>query len=309
MTQSTPNVWNESKAWSLAGDVMQRLGEQGDVILVRFRQNAIFRVTQLGLTIRIYSPHDDPTRAHVMLDTAKRLAAVDFPAVRPWSTMGDRPMVIDGYQITLWRWLESARNPLVGSHDFGRCLRAFHELGLAPSARWPRLEPIVKIRRRATRLQANSGDGTRLPDRITERVAALIDDAERYWDDVRSEESEHYGLHGDAMVGNAIAGPEHVHLIDFDSVCMGPREWDWVPTLIEADRWRGNRADFSQFLFGYDGGAVNQQRLDALRFVKELSIIVVLCLRIATDRRIVAEIDRRLESLQNRDWQCRWRRV
>jgi hypothetical protein len=49
---------------------------------ISFRQNAIFYLANVGISLRIYGPGEDPGRAAVMVNCGRWLESLKFPAVR-----------------------------------------------------------------------------------------------------------------------------------------------------------------------------------------------------------------------------------
>ena len=113
-------------------------------------------------------------------------------------------------------------------------------------------------------------------------------------------------IHGDALLGNTIHTPAGLQMIDFDSVCYGPREWDLVPSLITAERFGRGTESWSAFLRGYGIASERLAHLEAANVVKQLSMTVVLCLRHGQSMAVDRELARRLSHWKQWDFNCWW---
>ena len=95
-------------------------------------------------------------------------------------------------------------------------------------------------------------------------------------------------------------------LIDLDSVCRGPREWDLVPMAVTARRFTGDPSVWANFLAGYGVDDRTLPDLDAAILIKELSMIAFMCQSSGQSARLDAEIARRLQMLKRSDLNGRW---
>jgi len=276
-----------------------------DVELVRFHQNAIYRLPRHGLTVRIYGPEDGAAKAQLMIAFADFLKNKDLPAVRLSDRFPDQPFDIDGRQVTIWDWLdsdESADTVDGGYHAFGAALRDLHAVSNSFDYPVADLNPLKKIRNRLDRLTS----GGRLADQHLDILEASY---ARTLELAPSLTQSHLGtsvLHGDALRKNAVLSGGKMHLIDFDSVCLGPFEWDMAPTLVAEKRLGLNTADCDAFLAGYGIDRDALPDIEPAMIIKQLSMTVVLCLKASESDTIDAEIDRRLQAWNAWDFNTPW---
>src|SRR5262245_18678509 len=146
-TEQVQNVrleWNIETAVKVADAFAQRAGLQDVALsLVRFSQNALFRLPNLQLTVRIYSPLEDPSRVKLMVDCAKSLESQGFPAVRVWHQIDEQPVNILGYEVSVWKWIEQAKRNVDPFYAFGQLIRRFHDLDGKFDAVIPSFDPLI----------------------------------------------------------------------------------------------------------------------------------------------------------------------
>ena len=296
-------AWNVETAAKVAAAFVQQAGLQGaSLSLVRFRQNALFRLPERRLTLRIYSPHEDPSRAKVMVDCAKLLETHGFPSVRLWPEVDPQPLNILGFEVSVWKWIEQERNNADRFSNFGRLIRRFHDLDGKLDMEMPPFDPLMKIRRRIERLSHADG----FPKEYLAVLRGALHTAEQRDATLRDSVLGASMIHGDALLGNTINSATGLQLIDFDSVCYGPREWDLVPSLIAVTRFDRGMQSWSDFLRGYGVGPERLVQLEAANIVKQLSMTVVLCLQHGQSGALDREIARRINHWEQRDFSSRW---
>lgn len=114
-------------------------------------------------------------------------------------------------------------------------------------------------------------------------------------------------LHGDAMPGNAVQSGGEMVMIDLDSVCAGPREWDLVPMYVMAKRFsRNGERRWCAFLNGHGANEGDLSDLHAASIIKQLSMTTYLCLSAGQSTDIDAEIAQRARMWATWDLAGRW---
>lgn len=296
-------------AWSpdaTARIVEMFLGQNGlaepNVDLVRFHQNAVYRLPCHGLTVRIYGPEDGAAKARLMVAFAEFLKDKDLPAVRLAKHFPEQPFDIDGQQVTIWEWLDSDDTTDGSYHAFGEALRDLHAVSSSFDYPVADLDPLKKIRNRLDRLAT----GGRLANQYLDILEASYARALELAPSLTQSRLGAGILHGDALRKNAVQSGGRMHLIDFDSVCRGPLEWDLAPTLVAEKRLALGAADCDAFLAGYGIDRNALPDIEPAMIVKQLSMTVVLCLKAGESDVIDANIDRRLQAWDAWDFETQW---
>jgi len=299
-------AWSPDATARIVETFLDRHGlAEPNVNLVRFHQNAVYRLPRHGLTVRIYGPEDGAAKARLMIAFADFLKDNDLPAVRLSARFPGQPFDIGGRQVTIWDWLNSdepANTADGGYHAFGAALRDLHAVSGEFDYPVADLDPLKKIRNRLDRLAA----GRRLANR---HLSILEASYARTRDLAPGLTQSRLGvgvLHGDALRKNAVQSGGRMHLIDFDSVCRGPLEWDIAPTLVAEKRLGLASADCDAFLTGYGIDRTAIPDIEPAMIVKQLSMTVVLCLKAGDSDAIDATIDRRLQAWKEWDFETRW---
>jgi len=157
----------------------------------------------------------------VELDIGRHLVRAGAPVVGPSPDLPPGPYVEGGYAMTFWRHQENDPNALATGEAAGRVLEQVHDAldsyrGIVPSF----------LDRQVRRASITLADETAL---------SVIPASERAF--LRSEflsvTSKLAGttlgcrtLHGDPHRGNLLITGSGYLMIDFESVCSGPLEWD-----------------------------------------------------------------------------------
>lgn len=115
-------------------------------------------------------------------------------------------------------------------------------------------------------------------------------------------------IHGDANVGNVILDREgNPLLIDLDSFCLGPREWDLVQTALFFERFGWHTEDeYREFVKIYGVDIMTWPGYPVLAEYREISMTLWLSQKAVTDERAAAEVHKRIEAIRTggsrRDW-------
>lgn len=301
-------AWSPDATAQIVETFLDRHGlAEPDVDLVRFHQNAVYRLPRHGLTIRIYGPEDGAAKARLMIAFAGFLKDKDLPAVRLSGRFPGQPFDIGGRQVTIWDWLDSEDSDDAtdgGYHAFGAALRDLHAVSGEFDYPVTDLDPLKKIRSRLDRLGTNG----RLADRHLDILEASYARTQDLASGLTQSRLGAGVLHGDALRKNAVQSDGRMHLIDFDSVCRGLFEWDIAPTLVAEKRLGLGAADCDAFLAGYGIDRSALPDIEPAMIVKQLSMTIVLCLKAGESDAIDTEIDQRLQAWQAWDFETRWSR-
>ena len=294
--------WTQERTDRAAGTFLKEHGlDEPQPELIRFYMNAVYRLPNNGLSLRLYGPEESSKRARLMVAFARFLEAQDFPAVRLSKRFTAQPFEIDGLQTSVWDWLDRDEPHAWTYRDFGAALRRLH--GISDGFDYPTddLYPLRKIRMRLDRLAAKRSlrrDQLAILETAYAKAADLLPR-------LMASKLGAGVLHGDALKGNSVMSGGRMHLIDFDSVCRGPREWD-LAGVLATKRFGLSDDDGDDFLAGYGVGRSDLSDVEAAMVIKQLSMTVVLCLRAGASDAVGREIAKRLRHWQHWDFDAPW---
>lgn len=262
-------------------------GHEGATLL-RYVGNAVFRLRADPVIVRIVLAPSLRHRVRKVVAVARWLAGNGVPAVRLLDGF-EQPLRAGEHLATLWHAVPSVGPPPTGA-DLARLLLRFHELA-PPSCGLPLWEPMANVRGRL-----GDAQGIDLADRaFLERRCDEIDSALR---------SLEYCLplgpvHGDAHLGNLIPGPDGPVLCDFDSTCIGPREWDLTPLAVGQLRLGHPPEQYRSFVDEYGFDVTSWPGFPVLRQVRELKMVAGALPVLGGNPLVRAEFARRIQSLRD----------
>lgn len=124
-------------------------------------------------------------------------------------------------------------------------------------------------------------------------VLRSVEERSRWWyDSARS--GEMVLLHGDVHPGNVLVTRSGPVLIDWDLLCIGPREWDHAPLMTWTDRWGGAAGIYEAFAAGY-ARPIDRAMADALAERRLLAATLMRRRRARLDPVHRPEADRRMQ--------------
>jgi aminoglycoside phosphotransferase (APT) family kinase protein len=258
-----------------------------DAELLRLAANAVFRLKTAQVVVRISAPRSQLTQVRRTVQVARWLSRIGFPAVR---LHGDhaQPVVLGDYQATFWDYLPPG-NAQPSLEALARLLLEFHTL---PSPlELPRWNPIADARHLLAR-----GNGLADPDR------AFL---ERMCDELDADLSMLVPalptgvIHGDAWQGNLLLRADVPVLSDLDQVSVGPREWDLVPTIVNALRFGYPPDQAQRFLVTYGFDVTAWRGFPVFRKTRELIMLVGVVPALSSSPALAHEFARRIDGLRN----------
>jgi len=282
-------------ALAVMGD---RLGlDVGDAQLVKFTHNATYLLPREQVVARLVGSRAMLHRAAKVVDVARWLADQGFPAVRLVSGIA-QPVHVDGFVATFWDAVErDGPSPTAG--DLGRLLRHFHRLP-PPVSPLPGWDPIDDVRRRLHHADGLTADDLAFLHAQADELDAELGDL--------SPTLVPGPIHGDAFVGNLIAGPHGPVLCDFDSTSHGPREWDLTPVTLTHLRFGQPATDHLDLARAYGFDVTGWEGFAVLRRVRELKLVTSVVPVLRTNPRVAAQFAARLASLRSPDASQVWER-
>jgi aminoglycoside phosphotransferase (APT) family kinase protein len=163
-------------------------------------------------------PADQPIAAFE-LDLAARLTAAGAPAVGPAPRVEPVARVRDGFEVSLWSWVEPTAATPTPPSELGEALAHLHAAMRGIDVPVPRF--IDRIRT-ALDLLADRERSLRLAPADRNLLRGMLAEL---GDAVGSTGREQL-LHGEPHPGNVLASPRGPLFIDLETCCRGPIEFD-----------------------------------------------------------------------------------
>ncbi|GAB1640598.1 phosphotransferase enzyme family protein [Krasilnikovia sp. MM14-A1259] len=263
--------------------------------MIKFTNNAVFRLPACGVVARIAGSRTMAQRAGKVVRVARWLENNDVAAVRLLQGVR-QPVIADGLTVTLWQEV-IADGPAPTGADLARILSRMHALS-PPDGSLPDWDPITEIRQR---LEEPEGvpqtDITFLRDqcdRIEVELANLSFDLPRG------------PIHGDAFMGNLIAGRAGPVICDFDSTCIGPREWDLAPLAVGKLRFDYPDDAYGELAHHYGFDVLGCRGFPTLRRIRELKLVTSVIPVLGSSPAIRPQWEYRLRTYRAGDQGARW---
>jgi Phosphotransferase enzyme family len=224
------------RALRAASKVARRAAGAPEAIVLYRSRRICLLLPELATVARM-TPVDDESLAASARELAVShyLAARGAPVVGPSAFMPLTPFVEEGMAITLWPHVAHAQAEYDDATEVARAafaLRRVHDAfadypGPLPSY----AERIDECARRLNRAQA-------LPALAEADRLFLLRASERLGRALAGFTIRASPIHGDAHMGNVFLTPAGPLWTDFETACIGPREWDaaGVPHLAAFDR-------------------------------------------------------------------------
>jgi Ser/Thr protein kinase RdoA (MazF antagonist) len=280
------------------GAVCERAGlDPSGAELIRIGSNAVYRLVN-PVIVRISRDGEVVDNARKQVAVARWLEAEDYPAMRALDV--DQPIDLDGYVATLWE-SASEREEYAPLTQVADLIRRLHQLEVPRSLSLPEKRPFDELDRRLhdNLEHLDSADA----EFLRERIKALRG---RY--EALDFALKPGAIHGDANVGNVILDRHgDPVLIDLDSFCVGPREWDLVQTALFYERfgWHTEQ-DYRDFVRVYGFDIMTWDGYPVLADYRELAMTLWLGQKAGTDDKAADEVRKRIEAIRSggdrRDW-------
>ncbi|MFG2091832.1 aminoglycoside phosphotransferase family protein [Spirillospora sp. NPDC048824] len=266
--------------------------------LLRLRSNAVFKL-RAPIIARIATAPTAAERLPAVLAVTRWLADRAFPTVRPADGITEQPMNVDGATVTFWHYIPTAPAPATTA-DLGRLLRALHTGPTPPFQLRTLIDPLASIR--AT-VQHQPGvldhdDQVWLSDRIAGLTGA--------WRTLPFREPPTL-LHGDAWIDNLLRHQDgHVILGDWDSVALGPCEWDLIHSYHGERRFGLSPTDVDDFATTYGDDLREWDGYESLMQIRDVYAIGIHIRNAPGDPFSHQELTHRLNCLRSGDTRTRW---
>lgn len=267
--------------------------------LIRLGENALFRLEQHPVIVRIARSTEYLASARVEVRVSQWLASEGFPAARVVEDI-EQAAVVAGHPVTFWHLIEEGEREATYG-DLGRVLRDLHALKVPDDVELP---PYDALGRSALRI----GKATRIPE--DDRGFLLRRHRELSCQIAELSFPSSIGpVHGDAHAQNLMVDRSGcVILIDFEVFCRDHPEWDLMVTATEYDSIGWQSAEqYGEFVAAYGRDLRDWEEFPTLRAVQEFKMTTWLMQNIGESRRTAEEYARRIASLRDdgapRNWQ------
>lgn len=264
--------------------------------LIRQGLNAVWRLERVPVIVRIARNAQDMDAALKELRVARWLDGIGIPAVTPAPRTPVRPVLVHGRPVTFWA-LADAPGPAPSPDDLARLLKALHAVTSAPAGGLPSFDPVTRARHWLAAATWVSDDDRAFLRNACEQVQQHLD---------RLRLTPPVVLHGDALVSNLARGTRGPLLLDFETASAGPREWDLVPTAVEAARFGRSEDSYLEFARSYGTDIREQPGYPALRRARELVQVTWRALSAGTSTACRTEALHRIRSLRDGDLSRQW---
>jgi aminoglycoside phosphotransferase (APT) family kinase protein len=263
--------------------------------LIKFTNNAVFRLRAAPVVVRIAGSTATRERVDTVVRVARWLEGHGFPAVRLLPDV-EQPIRLDGQVITLWEQVQDI-GPRPDGAQLAVLLRRLHRLPRPPAV-LPPWSPMEEVRQRLAEPEdLDAGDHTFLLgecDEIEESLAGL-----RFV-------LPPGVIHGDAFIGNLIAGRRGPVMCDFDGTTIGPREWDLTPVAVGRLRLDYPGDDHALLAKRYGLDIMEWDGFPVLRRLRELKLVTSVLPILRSNPGVRAQWEHRMRTYKARDLTARW---
>ncbi|GGM66849.1 aminoglycoside phosphotransferase [Micromonospora sonchi] len=291
--------------------VRQQAGlASGEAHLMRYTINAVYRIGDKVL--RLSHGEVARERAQRVVRAMALLRQHEVPAVE-LDTSVEQPVMVDEWVATIWHYLpHPAGRP--DPVELAAPLVRLHAIAETPSF-LPHWSPVTTARRRLAKLATLPADELLFTQQWASREVDLsLDDLvarlRERCDDLEprvaaaSWQLPTGVVHGDAHAGNVLAG----RLCDFDSLSIGPREWDLVPLVHSATRFGDPTEPYERFAEAYGFDLAASPSWPILREVRELQLVTSVLDKLPGRPEVAQTLGHRLRTYLAGDTSAIWQR-
>lgn len=257
-----------------------------DAELIKFTNNAVYRLPAAGLVVRIAGSATVAERVPVVIEAARWLTQHDAPTVRLVEEI-PQPVRAEGAMATFWH-LVSSTGPEPTGTDLARILRRLHALP-TPGFALPSWEPFARIRSRIA-----DAEGLAQNDRVflterTDHLELLVQDLEFNSPLECSTATRSWATSSLALMAV---------ICDFDSLSHGPREWDLIPAAVGKVRMDYPTDHHTPLATEYGFDVLTWSGFPVLRRLRELRLVTSVLPALNTNPGLRAQLRHRLDTLQ-----------
>lgn len=266
-----------------------------DAELIKFTNNAVFRLAHDPVVVRIAGSAAARNRIDKVVDVARWLADHSMPAVRLLPGV-EQPLMVHGHAATLWQAIPAV-GPSPTPADLAGILRQWHALP-PPTPALPVWHPLDEIRQRLAEPEAISTADLGYLQQQCDAIEGELAVA-RYV-------LPSGPIHGDAFLGNLIPGRDGPVICDFDSTSHGPREWDLTPIAVGRVRFDYGSDIHGALASAYGFDVTTWDGFPVLRRLRELKLVTSVVPILGSYPSIRDQWQHRLETFRNGDTTAKW---
>lgn len=269
--------WTVSRALATVREALKAAEVSYDSIdLIRFGTGAVYRIHPNDVVVRVTRPDVDSDA--VFKEEALRAWLEDrgFPVLTPLEK-NQQPLLVNESYVTFWRFLPPAERK-ADIKDLALLIKELHRVGdLADRSELHKIgirtfNPFIQI---DDYFVAVENDKTLAwADLVLlKEWRDLLEDRLRAEAQQSNYSKLGFGLiHGDAHLGNCYLTNDGPILLDLDFACWGPREWDFIPAVLEVRRFGSDKDVYYQFSNSYGADILDWRGFETLVLIRELMI-------------------------------------
>jgi len=261
--------------------------------LLRLGEHAVFRLPH-QLVARVGRGPSHIETAQREVDVSRWWSAAGIPVVEAHSI--EQPVIVSGHPVTWWAEIPG---PLQRGHEsaMGSILAQLHEVAPSSEVALPQLQPFDRVTARI--------ESAPLTDRSKATLRALHQELAEQWHTATFDLPPGV-LHGDAHCANLALGSDGRHvLIDLETACLGPREWDLAVTASYVRFGWLTRGKYEEFAEAYGYDVTQSSCFEFLRRVRELRMTSWLAQR-ASEPAVAEQVEHRIASMLDPTLPRKW---
>lgn len=208
-----------------------------------------------------------------------------------------QPTIVARHPVTWWRMLGEHRHATPS--ELARVLRQLHQVPASDRFCLPRLSPLDGAMEKLSRAHLSVRDR----EWLGRKVQSCRDDFEQLC------RSGPIGVvHGDAWQGNVVVlGSGHAVLVDLESVCLGPTEWDLIAVAADyVDFSRISADEYESFVAAYGSDVTQSPSFRLMADIQELRWLLYVLGKATNDAAAAKEVAHRIACIRGeieRPWQ------
>lgn len=270
-----------------------------DASLIRLGENALYRLTDQPIVVRIARTMDYWRQVRNEVEVAEWLKDMEYPAARVTGPSA-QPIAVDGHPVTFWDFIPGRSAVPDEVTMLANLLRRFHALSKPQAFELP---PVVQIDNRLERRVKTA------PAREADKAYLLAKFRELWTElDGLAFPLAESPVHGDAHIKNVMVVDGTAVLIDFEGVGWGPPEWDLSMTATEyvtAKWWTDGQYNAFVEEYGYD--ITTWDGFDILRQIQEIKMTTWLMQNVNHFPKIANEFAARMRTIRTGKANEPWR--